>query len=58
MKVQYIFYITGIVFIFASVWYFTREFIVELPDSIKLLLLVVSVIVSFIIAEFLRGSNK
>ncbi len=57
MKIQYVFYLVGILFIFASVVYFTREFINELPDMIKLLLLIVSVFISFIIAEFLRGGD-
>lgn len=58
MKIQYIFYTVGVLFIFASVGYFTREFISELPDPIKLILLIVSVVVTFIIAEFLRGAEK
>jgi|TARA_Y100000310_G_scaffold181551_1_gene181511 membrane-bound ClpP family serine protease len=58
MKIQYIFYIVGVLFIFASVWYFAREFISDLPDIIKMTLLSFSIIISFIIAEFLRGGNK
>ena len=58
MKIQYIFYIVGVLFIFASVWYFTRTFIQELPDPIKLVLLIVAVIVSFVVAEILRGADK
>lgn len=57
MKVQYVFYIVGVIFIFASVIYFAREFIADLPDSIKLTLLIVSVLVSFFAAEMLRGSD-
>ena len=58
MKIQHIFYTVGVFFIFASVWYFAREFINDLPDPIKLGILIVSVIVTFIIAELLRGSDK
>jgi len=58
MKVQSIFYLVGVVFIFASVWYFAREYIAQFPNSIKLILLVVSTIVIFIIAEFMRGADK
>tara|TARA_Y100000310_G_scaffold341480_1_gene440752 strand:- start:5211 stop:5387 length:177 start_codon:yes stop_codon:yes gene_type:complete len=58
MKIQNIFYIVGIFFILASVWYFTHEFIRDLPDSIKLFLLIVGVIIAFVVAEFLRGSDK
>jgi|GEM_PF-2379552 len=58
MKVQSIFYLVGVIFIFASVWYFAREYIAQFPNSIKLILLVVSTIVIFIIAEFMRGADK
>ena len=58
MKIQYAFYFVGVIFIFASVIYFTREFIKDLPDSIKFILLVVSVAISFVIAEILRGGGK
>ena len=57
MKMHYIFYIVGVIFIFASVWYFTREFIAELPNIVKLILLIISVIVSFIVAEFMRRAE-
>jgi hypothetical protein len=58
MKIQYIFYTVGILFIFASVWYFAREFIKDLPDPIKLVLLITAIIASFIVAEILRGGDK
>ena len=58
MKIQHIFYIVGVLFIFASVWYFARTFINDLPDPIKLMLLIVSVVVTFIIAELLRGGER
>lgn len=58
MKIQHIFYTIGVFFIFASVWYFAREFIADLPNSIKLLLLIVGIILAFVIAEFLRGADK
>ncbi len=58
MKIQNIFYTVGVIFIIVAVLYFTREYIKELPDPIKVLLLIVSVIVAFIIAEFLRGADK
>jgi len=58
MKVQYIFYTIGVLFLIATVLYFTWEFIAELPDPIKLVLLIISIVVSFIVAEFLRGGDK
>jgi len=57
MKIEYIFYILGVIFIFASVWWFAREFIDQLPNEIKLIILIFSFVGSFIIAELLRGGN-
>ena len=58
MKIQSIFYIIGVIFIFAAVWYFAKEYIAQFPNSIKLILLIVATIVTFIIAEFMRGADK
>jgi len=57
MKIEYIFYILGVIFIFASVWWFAREFIDQLPNEIKLIILIFSFVGSFIIAELLRGGD-
>ena len=57
MKLHHIFYIFGIIFIFASVIYFTYEFILDLPDPIKFVLLAVVTVVVFIIGEFFRGAD-
>jgi len=57
MKIEYIFYIIGVIFIFASVWWFAREFIDQLPSEIKLIILIFSVVGAFIIAELLRGGD-
>ncbi|MEK6847153.1 MAG: hypothetical protein AABY16_03235 [Nanoarchaeota archaeon] len=57
MKVQYLFYIVGIIFVFVAVWYFAREYIAQFPRIIKLILLIVAIIVSYVIAEFMRGSD-
>ena len=58
MKVQHIFYTIGVLFIFSSVWYFARTFINELPVSIKTMILIFAILVSFVIAELLRGADK
>ena len=58
MEIQNIFYIVGVIFIFASIWYFVGEFIANLPDVIKLVLLIVSVIIAFVLAEVFRGGDK
>jgi len=57
MKVQYLFYIVGIIFVFVAVWYFAREYIAQFPRIIKLILLIVAIVVSYVIAEFMRGSE-
>lgn len=57
MKVHHIFYVVGVLFIFASVWYFAREFIANLPPMVKTILLIISVVLSFVLAEVFRGSE-
>ncbi len=57
MRVQYLFYIVGIIFVFIAVGYFVREYIAQFPKIIKLVLLLVSVVVSYIVAEFMRESD-
>lgn len=58
MKIHYIFYTIGVLFIFSSVWYFAREFITELPNELKTLLLVFFIIIFFALAEIFRGGDK
>lgn len=57
MKIQYLFYIVGVIFIFISVWYFAREYIAQFPRIIKLVLLLVSIVVTYVAAELMRGSD-
>ena len=57
MKMQYVFYVVGVIFIFISVWYFAREYIAQFSNNIKMILLVVSIVVSFVIAEFMREAD-
>lgn len=58
MKVQSVFYILGVVFILFAVVYFASEFLRDLPNMVKLVMLIVAFIASFIIAEMLRGADK
>ena len=55
MKIQYLFYFVGVIFVFAAVWYFAYEWIKDFPKTIKLILLIVAIVVSYVIAEFMRG---
>ena len=57
MKIQNIFYTIGVVFIICAVVYFVFQFVKDLPDMLKLLILIISVVVSFVIAEMLRGND-
>jgi len=57
MKIQYLFYVIGVIFIFGSVWYFARTYIDDLPRIIKLVLLIISIVVSFTVAEIMRGKE-
>ncbi len=54
MNVQNYFYGIGALFIIVTVIYFSFTFLKDLPDTIKLVLLIFSVIGSFIIGELLR----
>jgi len=58
MKIAYIFYLVGVIFILASVIYFSREFISQFSNSIKATLLVTSIILTFVLAEVLRRRDK
>jgi len=54
MRVQSVFFTLGAIFILFAVVYFTKEFLRDLPNTVKLVMLIVSLIVAFIIAEILR----
>ncbi|MBS3080506.1 hypothetical protein J4221_03470 [Candidatus Pacearchaeota archaeon] len=53
MKLQYLFYILGIIFLFATVAYFAYNYLFELPDIIKTVILVLSIIVFFVLGEIM-----
>ncbi len=53
VKAQYIFYVIGIVFIFATVAYFSYEYLFSLSDIVKTIILVCLVIVFFFTADFM-----
>ncbi len=58
MKIQYLFYIVGMIFVFVTVWYFAYEWIKDFDKIIKLILLVVAIVISYVVAEFMRGSDS
>jgi hypothetical protein len=58
MKLQYLFYILGIIFLFATVAYFSYNYLFELSDGIKTIILVLSIIVFFVLGEVLWETDK
>lgn len=54
VKAQYIFYVIGIIFLFATVAYFSYQYLFDLADEIKTIILVCLVIVSFFIADLME----
>lgn len=57
VKLQYFFYVIGVIFILAAIAYFAQEFIVDLPNIVKLILLVCATVITFVVAEFMRGAE-
>jgi len=53
VKAEYIFYGIGIVFLFATISYFSYQYLFNLSDSIKTAILVFSAIAFFFIADFM-----
>jgi hypothetical protein len=54
MKLQYLFYILGIIFLFATVTYFSYNYLFDLPDSIKTIILVLVIVVFFVLGEIME----
>jgi len=57
MKLQYLFYILGIIFLFATVSYFAYNYLFDLPDSIKTVILLLAMIVFFVLGEVMWEKN-
>lgn len=53
VKAQYIFYVIGIIFLFATIAYFSYEYLFSLSNIVKTIILVCSVIVFFFAADFM-----
>ena len=51
MKFQYVFYVLGIIFLFATVAYFSYNYLFNLSDGIKTIILVLSLIIFFFLGE-------
>lgn len=57
VKIENIFYILGVLFIIAATIYFAREFLTDLPKTLKVILLLIGVVVTFIFADVLKGRD-
>ncbi len=57
LKIQYIFYVLGIIFLFITVAYFSYEYVFNLSDSLKTVILICLIIVFFFLADFLAGKG-
>ena len=53
MKLQYLFYTIGIIFLFSTVAYFSYNYLFDLPDQIKSVILILGVIVIFVTGEIM-----
>ena len=53
VKAQYIFYVIGIIFLFATISYFAYQYLFNLSDTIKTIVFICLTIVFFFIAEFM-----
>ena len=51
MKLQYLFYVLGIIFLFATAAYFSYNYLFNLSDGIKLIILILSMIIFFALGE-------
>ena len=51
MKLQYMFYILGIIFIFATVAYFSYSYLFNLSDGVKTIILILTIIIFFFLGE-------
>ena len=58
MRIDYIAYIVGVIFLFASVVYFVKEYLLDLSNVVKLVLLILATLLSFIVADYLRRLDK
>jgi hypothetical protein len=51
MKLEYLFYILGIIFLFATVAYFSYNYLFNLSDLLKTIMLIGSIIIFFFLGE-------
>lgn len=57
IKAQYIFYVIGIIFLFATLAYFSYEYLFSLSDIVKTIILVCLIVIFFFLADFMAGRD-
>ena len=57
MKAQYIFYVIGIIFIFSTIAYFAYQYLFNLSDIVKTIILVCLVIIFFFLGDYMAGRD-
>lgn len=57
MKLQYLFYVLGIIFLFAAIAYFSYNYLFSLSDGVKSIILVLLIIVFFVFGEVMEESD-
>jgi len=57
MNLQYLFYVLGIIFLFATVSYFAYNYLFSLSDGVKTVILVLLAIAFFMAGEVMEGHD-
>jgi len=51
LRLEYLFYVLGIIFLFITVWYFARDIFANLDDRIKTVIFILLIVIFFIAGE-------
>ncbi|HLC31677.1 MAG TPA: hypothetical protein VJK51_03340 [Candidatus Nanoarchaeia archaeon] len=54
MNLQYLFYVLGVIFLFATVAYFSYNYLFELTDGIKTIVLALAIVIFFVLGEVME----
>lgn len=57
MKFQYLFYVVGIVFLFATLSYFSYNYLFGLADLIKAVILLLLIVIFFVLGEVMEEKD-
>ncbi len=57
MRFQHLFYILGIIFLFATITYFSYNYLFNLSDMIKTIILILLFIIFFFLGEIMEDKE-